>query len=191
MWHSKMHLQYAMENDPIMQEIKNILQHGESDEEWTLFFQGSTMATVESEIILRCLRDFDLWRRYINGKDFVTTPDSYLANCHLYELLYSLDVDIPFWKIDTLLSYDKSNRGWAVFWNESAMATYFKHGVMSDEELFMSRMPRYSVYDPSLFDPAVIMYIQEVWQFKEPILIVLDPQGKEGGKTLVTRDLAN
>ncbi|KAJ0008181.1 hypothetical protein Pint_28834 [Pistacia integerrima] len=133
MSHSKMHLQYTMENDPIMQEIKNILQYGE---------------------------------RMKNG------------------LCFSRDQPwLSLRKIDTMLSYDKSNRGWAVFWNESAMATYFKHGVMSDEELFMSRMPRYSVYDPSLIDPAVIMYIQEVWQFKEPILM--------GGKTLVTRDLAN
>ncbi|KAJ0007015.1 hypothetical protein Pint_28827 [Pistacia integerrima] len=121
-----------------------------------------------------------------------------LASTIKKEKLSHLLQDV-FQKIDTMLSYDKSNRGWAVFWKESAMATHFKHGVMSDEELFMvkklyiesrqdptmvesnceSRMPQYSVYDPSLFDPAVIMYIQEVWQFKEPILIVLDPQGKE------------
>ncbi|KAJ0074735.1 hypothetical protein Patl1_33304 [Pistacia atlantica] len=39
-------------------------------------------------------------------------------------------------------------------------------------------MPWYSVYDPSIIGPAVIMYIEQVWQFKkEPILVVLDPQG--------------
>ncbi|KAJ0008178.1 hypothetical protein Pint_28831 [Pistacia integerrima] len=36
----------------------------------------------------------------------------------------------------------------------------------------------YSVYYPSIIDPAVIMYIQEVWQFKKkPILAALDPLG--------------
>ncbi|KAK9277623.1 hypothetical protein L1049_007169 [Liquidambar formosana] len=37
----------------------------------------------------------------------------------------------------------------------------------------------YSVYDPSLVDPAVIRYIKEVWRFnKKPLLVVLDPQGR-------------
>ncbi|XP_042480802.1 protein SIEVE ELEMENT OCCLUSION B-like isoform X2 [Macadamia integrifolia] len=42
-----------------------------------------------------------------------------------------------------------------------------------------SRMPWYSVHHPSLIDPAVIKYIQDVWHFnKKPILVVLDPQGR-------------
>ncbi|KAK3026052.1 hypothetical protein RJ639_042544 [Escallonia herrerae] len=40
-------------------------------------------------------------------------------------------------------------------------------------------MPWYSVWHPSLVDPAVIKYIKEVWHFsKKPIVVVLDPQGK-------------
>lgn len=40
-------------------------------------------------------------------------------------------------------------------------------------------MPWYSVFHPSLLDPAVVRYIKEVWHFnKKPLLVVLDPQGK-------------
>ncbi|KAJ0074737.1 hypothetical protein Patl1_33306 [Pistacia atlantica] len=46
-------------------------------------------------------------------------------------------------------------------------------------ESLQSVMPWYSVYHPSMIDPAVIMYIQEIWYFKtKPILVVLDPLGK-------------
>ncbi|KAJ0007461.1 hypothetical protein Pint_28840 [Pistacia integerrima] len=46
-------------------------------------------------------------------------------------------------------------------------------------ESLQSVMPWYSVYHPSMIDPAVIMYIQEVWHFKKkPIVVVLDPRGK-------------
>lgn len=50
------------------------------------------------------------------------------------------------------------------------------------EKQFMSlqgMMPWHSVPHPSLIDPAVTRYIKEVWRFnKQPILVVLDPQGK-------------
>ncbi|KAL9246535.1 hypothetical protein vseg_020056 [Gypsophila vaccaria] len=37
----------------------------------------------------------------------------------------------------------------------------------------------YSLYHPSLLDPAVFKYIKEVWHFdKKPKLVVLDPQGR-------------
>ncbi|KAJ0075378.1 hypothetical protein Patl1_33332 [Pistacia atlantica] len=40
-------------------------------------------------------------------------------------------------------------------------------------------MPWYSMYHPSMIDPVVIIYIQEMWYFKKtPILVVLDPRGK-------------
>ncbi|KDP26703.1 hypothetical protein JCGZ_17861 [Jatropha curcas] len=46
-------------------------------------------------------------------------------------------------------------------------------------ETLQTMMPWYSVYHPSLLDPAVIRYIKEVWRFnKKPLLVVLDPQGK-------------
>ncbi|KAK2968636.1 hypothetical protein RJ640_030716 [Escallonia rubra] len=46
-------------------------------------------------------------------------------------------------------------------------------------EYIRSVMPCYSVWHPSLVDPAVIKYIKEVWHFgKKPIVVVLDPQGK-------------
>ncbi|XP_074576161.1 protein SIEVE ELEMENT OCCLUSION B-like [Curcuma longa] len=50
------------------------------------------------------------------------------------------------------------------------------------EEIFnrlASTMPWYSLYHPSLMEPAVVKYIREVWRFdKKPILVVLDGQGK-------------
>ncbi|KAJ0818261.1 putative sieve element occlusion, Thioredoxin-like superfamily, protein SIEVE ELEMENT OCCLUSION [Helianthus annuus] len=40
-------------------------------------------------------------------------------------------------------------------------------------------MPWYSVFHPSLLDPAVIKYIKEVWHFNQkPMLVVMDPQGR-------------
>jgi len=46
-------------------------------------------------------------------------------------------------------------------------------------EKLQSMMPWYSVYDPSLLEPASIRYIKEVWLFNtKPMLVVLDPQGK-------------
>ncbi|KAK9675507.1 hypothetical protein RND81_11G011000 [Saponaria officinalis] len=37
----------------------------------------------------------------------------------------------------------------------------------------------YTLYHPSVLDPAVIRYIKEVWRFeKKPKLVVLDPQGR-------------
>ncbi|KAI3731435.1 hypothetical protein L1987_62623 [Smallanthus sonchifolius] len=40
-------------------------------------------------------------------------------------------------------------------------------------------MPWYSVFHPSLLDPAVIKYIKEVWHFNhKPLLVVMDPQGR-------------
>lgn len=46
-------------------------------------------------------------------------------------------------------------------------------------ERLQSMMPWYSVYDPSLLEPASIRYMKEVWLFNtKPMLVVLDPQGK-------------
>ncbi|KAL7604670.1 protein SIEVE ELEMENT OCCLUSION B [Lactuca sativa] len=40
-------------------------------------------------------------------------------------------------------------------------------------------MPWYSVFHPSLLDPAAIKYIKEVWHFNQkPMLVVMDPQGR-------------
>ncbi|KAL7171614.1 hypothetical protein ACSBR2_036303 [Camellia fascicularis] len=46
-------------------------------------------------------------------------------------------------------------------------------------EAIQASMPWFSLYHPSLLDPAVIKYIKEVWHFnKKPLLVVLDQQGK-------------
>ena len=46
-------------------------------------------------------------------------------------------------------------------------------------ERLQSMMPWYSLYDPSLLEPATIRYIKEVWLFNaKSITVVLDPQGK-------------
>ncbi|XP_057495807.1 protein SIEVE ELEMENT OCCLUSION B-like [Actinidia eriantha] len=46
-------------------------------------------------------------------------------------------------------------------------------------ENMQASMKWYSVYHPSLLDPAVIKYIKEVWHFnKKPLLVVLDPTGR-------------
>ncbi|XP_057542530.1 protein SIEVE ELEMENT OCCLUSION B-like isoform X1 [Amaranthus tricolor] len=46
-------------------------------------------------------------------------------------------------------------------------------------ESLQSTMPWYTVYHPSLVDPAVMRYAKEVWHFnKKCMLVVLDPQGR-------------
>ncbi|KAJ0818266.1 putative protein SIEVE ELEMENT OCCLUSION [Helianthus annuus] len=40
-------------------------------------------------------------------------------------------------------------------------------------------MPWYSLFHPSLLDPAVIKYIKEKWHFnRKPLLVVMDSQGR-------------
>ncbi|KAJ0007019.1 hypothetical protein Pint_28828 [Pistacia integerrima] len=235
MWHSKMHLQCTIENDPIMQAITTILQAGESDEEWTFFFQGSTTAFVESEIILQCLRDFDLWRRYMNGKDFVITLYSYLCKLSLIQVMESPHMDnmevlkaLIYAKEDRLPLLNGASKTMKQFGIEvlksKTVLLLISEVEITDKDLFMlkrlyvaslqdparvenqyevvwipvvdkstpwtqakqhqfknhqSSMPWYSVYHPSIIHPAVIMYIQEVWQFKKkPVLVIVDPKGK-------------
>ncbi|KAK9074637.1 hypothetical protein SSX86_007235 [Deinandra increscens subsp. villosa] len=46
-------------------------------------------------------------------------------------------------------------------------------------ERLRNMMHWYSVFHPSLLDPAVIKYIKEVWHFNhKPLLVVMDPQGR-------------
>nr|XP_043624132.1 protein SIEVE ELEMENT OCCLUSION B-like [Erigeron canadensis] len=55
-------------------------------------------------------------------------------------------------------------------WNEERQIKF--------EEL-RNMMPWYSVFHPSLLEPAVIKYIKEVWHFNQkPLLVVMDLQGR-------------
>jgi hypothetical protein len=55
-------------------------------------------------------------------------------------------------------------------WNETKQKQF---------ETLQLQMPWFSIYHPSLLDPAVIRYIKEVWRFnKKALLVVLDPQGR-------------
>ncbi|XP_076909019.1 protein SIEVE ELEMENT OCCLUSION B-like [Bidens hawaiensis] len=46
-------------------------------------------------------------------------------------------------------------------------------------EALRNIMPWYSVFHPSLLDPAAIKYIKEVWHFNhKPLLVVMDPHGR-------------
>ncbi|KVH88937.1 hypothetical protein Ccrd_024684 [Cynara cardunculus var. scolymus] len=45
-------------------------------------------------------------------------------------------------------------------------------------EVLQNMMPWFSVFHPSLLDPAAIKYIKEVWHFNhKPLLVVMDPHG--------------
>lgn len=47
-------------------------------------------------------------------------------------------------------------------------------------EEMRNKMPWYSVYHPSIIDKAVVRSIGDRWHFRnKPILVVLDPQGRE------------
>ncbi|KAI6686631.1 hypothetical protein NL676_032544 [Syzygium grande] len=55
-------------------------------------------------------------------------------------------------------------------WNEEKLKQF---------ETLQGMMTWYSVFDPTMIDPAVIKYIKEVWKFnKKAMLVVLDPQGR-------------
>ncbi|KAI3464169.1 hypothetical protein Pfo_020896 [Paulownia fortunei] len=46
-------------------------------------------------------------------------------------------------------------------------------------EQLQSMMPWYTLHHPSLLEPAVARYIEEVWHYaKKPIIVALDPQSK-------------
>ncbi|KAJ0076048.1 hypothetical protein Patl1_33326 [Pistacia atlantica] len=193
MWHSKMHLQYTMENDPTMQEIKTILQYGESDEEWTLFFQ------------------------HMNGKDFVTTLNHNLPKSLLIRVMESMHMDnmevlraLIYAEKDQLplrKGASKNMFGIEILKSKTVLL-HISEVEITDKDLFMlkrmyvaslqdptrvesryevvwipvvdkstpwtqakqhqfenhqSSMPWYSLYHPSIIDPTVIMYIEEVW----------------------------
>lgn len=55
-------------------------------------------------------------------------------------------------------------------WNEEKLKQF---------ETLQGMMTWYSVFDPTMIDPAVIKYIKEVWKFnKKAMLVVLDLQGR-------------
>ncbi|KAJ0074732.1 hypothetical protein Patl1_33303 [Pistacia atlantica] len=65
---------------------------------------------------------------------------------------------------------------WIPIMDRSTPWTQAKQHQFENHQL---SMPWYSVYHPSIINSAVIMYFQEVWQFKKkPILVALDPLGK-------------
>ncbi|KAJ0075848.1 hypothetical protein Patl1_33315 [Pistacia atlantica] len=157
---------------------------------------GSAMAMAKSEIILQCLTNFDLWRKYMNDQDFVIALNHYnrkfslaqliesqqLENMTaLRELIYAKEDQLPLLKGDTKTKDPtREERQYEVVWIPVVdRSTEWNEARQQQFENHQSDMPWYSVYHPSLIDPAVIIYIQEVRQFnKKPILVVLDPQGK-------------
>ncbi|WOG96410.1 hypothetical protein DCAR_0415745 [Daucus carota subsp. sativus] len=66
---------------------------------------------------------------------------------------------------------------------KSSSAIFRQHWTDPMQKRFdelTSTMPWYSVYHPSIIDQAVVRLVKERWHFRRrPILVVLDPQGKE------------
>ncbi|KAJ0075539.1 hypothetical protein Patl1_33431 [Pistacia atlantica] len=75
---------------------------------------------------------------------------------------------------------DDRTREYEVVWIPVVdMSTPWSQAKQDQFENRQSKMPWYSVYHPLMIDKAVIMYIQEVWQFiKNPIIVVFDREGK-------------
>ncbi|KAJ0075779.1 hypothetical protein Patl1_33422 [Pistacia atlantica] len=90
---SEMQLKSTLQNDPIMQEINTILSFDEKDEGWAVICRGSAMAMAKSEIILQCLTNFDLWRKYMNDQDFVIALNHYNRKFSLAQLIKSQHLD--------------------------------------------------------------------------------------------------
>ncbi|XP_074563678.1 protein SIEVE ELEMENT OCCLUSION B-like [Curcuma longa] len=101
-------------------------------------------------------------------------------------MLFITDLDISHEELFVLIQIyndthqQKADRNYEVVW----LPVTDRHFPWdnSKEEAFnrlASTMPWYSLYHPSLLEPAVVRYIREIWHFdKRPQLVVLDPQGK-------------
>ncbi|KAJ0075374.1 hypothetical protein Patl1_33335 [Pistacia atlantica] len=90
---SRMQLKCAVQNDPVLQEINTILSFDEKDEGWALFCKGSDMAMAKSKIILQCLTNFRLWRKYMNYQDFVIALNHYNRRFSIAQLMESQHLD--------------------------------------------------------------------------------------------------
>ncbi|XP_065875366.1 protein SIEVE ELEMENT OCCLUSION B-like isoform X1 [Euphorbia lathyris] len=103
-------------------------------------------------------------------------------------LLYISDLELPSEELSMLeqmysearQSPSRTESQYEVVWLPVVdRSTPWNDAKQKQFENLQSMMPWYSVYHPSLLDPAVIRYIKEVWHFnKKPLLVVLDPQGK-------------
>ncbi|KAJ0075585.1 hypothetical protein Patl1_33348 [Pistacia atlantica] len=211
MLQSRMPLGHTEKNDPVMQEINTILSIDEKDEGWALLCRGSDMAIAKSEIILKCLSDFDLWRTYMNEKEFVTTLKHYHRKMLLLQLMESPHKDNmevlrelinakedqqPLFKGDA-----KQRASIEVLKNKTVLFLISDVEFDDEELLFMLKktyaeshlfemvwipvvdgfpwtqakknqflihqwnMPWYSLSHHSIIDLAVIMYIEQVWNF--------------------------
>ncbi|KAJ0075540.1 hypothetical protein Patl1_33430 [Pistacia atlantica] len=224
---SRTKLGCTLVNDAIFQEINTILSFDEKDEGWAVFCRVSDMAIAKSENIMQCLSDFDLWRTYMKGKEFVTALKHYHRKLLLVQLIESLHKDnmevlralihagedqkplfkggdarerasVEVLKNKTLLffisdvdfddeellfmlkkMYEESHQ-FELVW--IPIVDWSTPTTVAEENQFLiyqCTMPWYSPSKLSQIDLAVIMYIEQVWNFKkEPILVVLDPQGK-------------
>ncbi|EEF47605.1 conserved hypothetical protein [Ricinus communis] len=103
-------------------------------------------------------------------------------------LLYISDLDLPHEELSMLEQmYSEARQNparteshYEVVWLPVVeRSTAWNDAKQKQFENLQSVMPWYTVYHPSLLDPAVIRYIKEFWKFnKKPLLVVLDPQGK-------------
>lgn len=101
-------------------------------------------------------------------------------------ILFISDIDIKDEELFALVEFynyshhGKTERQYEVIW----LPVTDKHHPWTenreaDFNRLVSYMPWYTLYHPSLLQPAVIKYIRNVWHFdKKPILVVLDPLGK-------------
>ncbi|XP_076927920.1 protein SIEVE ELEMENT OCCLUSION B-like [Bidens hawaiensis] len=80
------------------------------------------------------------------------------------------------------LHQDRAKSQYEVVWVPvvpNHRATPWTQENQSKFETLRNMMPWYSVFHPSLLDPAAIKYIKEVWHFNhKPLLVVMDPQGR-------------
>ncbi|WOL12795.1 hypothetical protein Cni_G21563 [Canna indica] len=101
-------------------------------------------------------------------------------------MLFISDLDITHEELFVLIQIyndthqGKVERNYEVVW--LPMVDRHAPWDAAKEETFnrlASNMPWYSLYHPSLLEPAVVKYIREMWHFdKRPLLVVLDAQGK-------------
>ncbi|PKA54490.1 hypothetical protein AXF42_Ash000324 [Apostasia shenzhenica] len=86
MWHSKMQRSSSIEDDPIMQEVMQMLSFDGSDEGWAVISRGSIDIVKEhGRKLFDCLMDFNAWKETVDEEGFIPALAKALQPYHTHE----------------------------------------------------------------------------------------------------------
>ncbi|KAL0906636.1 hypothetical protein M5K25_025147 [Dendrobium thyrsiflorum] len=86
MWHSKMQRGRSIEDDPIMQEVMQMLSFDGSDEGWAVISHGSyDILKSHGKTLYDCLLNFDTWKENVELEGFIPALAKALLPYHTHE----------------------------------------------------------------------------------------------------------